>query len=138
MKRILVAIFVLAMVGILLVGCLSDPTGVTVVVKNSTEYDLETIIFEIPQNRGTYSPMHDVVASDDAPLKPGEEREVTIWAYESDLGNTNTSYPIIFIAGDSETRHGRENGIVLNRGVNSFEITCDNNMKFIVKSVSNE
>ena len=79
-----------------------DLMEVTVVLINSTDYELEQVIFQIPPTRGSYSPMYDLVTSDTESLKPGEEREVAIRIYESDFGNQGMA--IIYIK-DDETRY---------------------------------
>ena len=102
---------------------------VTVVLINSTDYELEQVIFQIPQTAGSYSPMYDLVTSDTESLKPGEEREFTIRMYENDFGNQGMA--IIYIK-DDETRYTY--GIITVNGEkqNIFNITCDNEMNFIL------
>ena len=128
MKRIIAAFLITAVLFFTLSGCMGDTIPVTVVIINSTDYELEQIIFEIPPTRGSYSPMYDLVTSDTESLKPGEEREVDINMYESDFGNQGT---VIIYIKDDETRYTY--GIIAVDGKNNkFNITCDNEMNFIL------
>ena len=135
MKRVIGAILITVLIIITLSGCSGDVVDVEVVLKNSTGYELEKVIFQIPQTSGSYSPMHDLVTSENEPLKPNEEREITVGIYESDLGNQGVS--IIYIKGD-ETRYGEKNSVSLKKGTNRFEITCDDDMNFTVKAAENQ
>lgn len=131
MKRILMMIIVL-LATFSLAGCVKEPVSVNVVLKNMTEYELEAVIFQIPQTSGTYSPMHDLITSEDEPLQPNEEREVTTSIWESDLGNEG--FPIIMLKGD-ETKYGENSTVALEMGTNRFEISQKGDMEFAVRAI---
>lgn len=132
MKRIITAVFVMLAVVISLVGCSQNVVEVEVLLKNSTGYELQTVSFQIPPTSGTTSPMHDLVTPDDKPLQPGEERETSTSIFERDLGNEG--WPVIFVLGD-ETKYDGGSAISLEKGTNSFEITCDDDMNFTVTRI---
>lgn len=108
-------------------GCLADPVEVKVVLKNSTDYELSAVAFNITPSRG--SPMFELITSEDAPLSPGEEREVTFAIIERDI--ENEAGPHIRVLGDDEQYTGGT--VYLNPDKNEttrFEITCSDDMRF--------
>jgi len=129
--KIIGIVLILFAVIILMTGCPAlrgELLEVTVVLKNSTDYELEQVIFTIPPTAGSYSPMYDLVTSDTENLKPNEEREFVIKMYENDFGNQGT---VIIYIKDDENEYGA--GIIsVNGEKNKFNITCDDEMNFIL------
>ncbi len=124
MRRTLAGIFILLWIG-LSTGCMGDVVEVTVVLKNATDFELKWVVFDIPQSSGTYSPMHNIVTTEDDALKPGEEREVVISFVESDFGNSGCALIDLEEDGSSDAMEAAQGEVILNRGTNRFEITHD-------------
>lgn len=125
MKRMILAVFILFALSVSLTGCMGDVVEVTVVLKNTTDFELRWVVFDIPQSSGTYSPMHNIVTAEDDALKPGEEREAVISFVESDFGNSGGALIGLREDGSSDALETAQGEVVLDRGTNRFEITHD-------------
>lgn len=123
MKKILWALIAIIAFSLALTGCRGDVVDVTVVLKNATDYEIKEVTFSIAQSHGSYSPMHYLVTAEDDPLKPGDEREVVTWLYESDFGNSGFALIILTDGGDSETHDAAKGEVTLASGTNYFKIT---------------
>ena len=128
--RIITATLISVIMALSISGCLGETTPVTVVLKNTTEYELEQIIFQIPPTRGSYSPMNDLLTSEDESLKPNEEREFVIYMFKSDFGNEG--WALVFVEGNEYV-----SGIftVEGNGTNRFDINCDDEMNFTLTAI---
>lgn len=125
MKRILMALSAFFVLGAVLTGCMADVVEVTVVLKNTTDFELRWVVFDTPQSSGTYSPMRDIITAEDDALKPQEEREVTISFVESDFGNSGGALIGLSEDGSSDFMEEVQGEVVLERGINCFTITHD-------------
>jgi hypothetical protein len=128
--KISTTILTAILIAISFAGCKSEKTvEVALVIKNATAYELESVIFVIPH--GSLSPMHDLVNPDkDGALQPNEEREVSIWMFESDFDRGAGS--LVYIKGDDEQYPGKST-IYLGYEKKVYEITCDSDMNFDIQ-----
>jgi len=135
MKRIVAAILIIitALSILSISGCLGETKPVTIILKNSTEYELEKVIFQIPPTYGSYSPMYYLLNPEDESLKSNEEREFIIYMYENDFGNQG--WALIFVK-DNETEYTSNVFNIEGKEKNRFDITCDEEMKFTVTAVT--
>ena len=134
MKKI-IALFVVFVVTVtLLNGCTllsGDTLKVTFTLNNSTEYEIGSIWYFAPPRFGSSSPNHDILTAEDKPLKPGEEREFTIYLYKDQIEYSGGIY--LAVPGiEDEFNAG---GISFEKAKNII-ITCDDNMNFTVTAVN--
>jgi hypothetical protein len=134
MRKILWALISIIVVSLTLTGCMGKVVDVTIVVENATEYELKWVVFNIPQSSGTYSPMKDVITADDAPLKPGAERETAISFVDSDFGNSGGALIGLENDGSSKSLTAAKGEVILERGTNRLRITHDGEA-FIISAV---
>ena len=140
MKRMILTILAAAILIAGTAACVDNNPLVTVTVtlRNSTEHELETLIFQIPPTRGSYSPMYYLISPDGeygrdpVSLKPGEERAFEIGIPKRDLGNQG--WAVIRISGDDEDY--TSDFIRVHAGSdNRFNITADHEMHFILNVI---
>ena len=134
MKRIMMSILMLILTVIALSACMADVMETKVVIKNNTDFEIRWIVFDIPQSFGTYSPMHDVITAKDDALLPNQEREVTISLVKSDFGNSGGVLIGLEEEGNSDFLETAKGEVVLEKGINYFEISNDGN-NFVIKKV---
>lgn len=125
MRRIIVAVIILLAMTVSLTGCMGDVAEVTVAIKNTTGYELKWVVFNIPQSSGTYSPMHEIITAEGAPLEPNEMREVVISLVDTDFGNSGAALVGLKDDGSSSSLESVTGEVILKRGTNRFRITHD-------------
>ena len=127
MKKLIMTLLIASLV-IALSGCTGNVALVTVVIQNSSEYKLEQIVLQIPQTRGSYSPMHNLLEAEDEALMPGEVREFTTFLHEQDFGNSG--WAIIYVAGERIDCSGAVS--IRGHQDNVFVITSDDGVGFAI------
>ncbi|NLW79267.1 MAG: hypothetical protein GXY32_07660 [Ruminococcaceae bacterium] len=89
MKRMMAGLVAAVMVVLLLGGCSSKSVDKPLVLKNATEYELQSFAFQLMEGPHMNNPMRYALSEDrDEPLQPGEERETTINLPEKNLTST--------------------------------------------------
>ena len=134
MKRIMMSILMLILTVIALSACMADVMETKVVIKNNTDFEIRWIVFDIPQSFGTYSPMHDIITAKDDAFLPNQEREVTISLIKSDFGNSGGVLIGLEEEGNSDFLQTAKGEVVLEKGINYFEIS-NNGKKFVIKKI---
>lgn len=134
MKRIIMVNLMLILTVIALSACMADVMETKVVIKNNTDFEIRWIVFDIPQSFGTYSPMHDIITAKDDAFLPNQEREVTISLVKSDFGNSGGVLIGLEEEGNSDFLQTAKGEVILEKGINHFEINNDGN-NFVIKKV---
>ena len=134
MKRISMVILMLILTVIALSACMADVMETKVVIKNNTDFEIRWIVFDIPQSFGTYSPMHDIITAKDDAFLPNQEREVTISLVKSDFGNSGGALIGLEEEGNSDFLQTAKGEVVLEKGINYFEIS-NNGKKIVIKKI---
>ena len=134
MKRIIMVNLMLILTVIALSACMADVMETKVVIKNNTDFEIRLIVFDIPQSFGTYSPMHDIITAKDDAFLPNQEREVTISLVKSDFGNSGGVLIGLEEEGNSDFLQTAKGEVVLEKGINYFEIS-NNGKKIVIKKI---
>ena len=134
MKRIIMVNLMLILTVIALAACMADVVETKVVIKNNTDFEIRWIVFDIPQSFGTYSPMHDIITAKDDAFLPNQEREVTISFVKSDFGNSGGALIGLEKEGNSDFLQTAKGEVVLEKGINYFEIS-NNGKKIVIKKI---
>ena len=134
MKRIIMVNLMLILTVIALSACMADVMETKVVIKNNTDFEIRWIVFDIPQSFGTYSPMHDIITAKDDAFLPNQEREVTISLVKSDFGNSGGALIGLEEEGNSDFLQTAKGEVVLEKGINYFEIS-NNGKKIVIKKI---